>query len=285
MDDKKIQVESNFIYAIENHEGVKLIKQGDNFADVVFCQRKTKGSIKKISKDEYVNARTGEVERFNHKEGKEDIKSLKATFKRLIGLIRCNFTAHSEKQLFITLTYAENMTDSKKLMKDFEKFYKRLQYKFKDHKFKYIVVAEPQERGAWHCHLMLKSNKALYISDAVMRDLWGHGFTTTQRLKSDDVGTYYVAYFTNLETESVEGSNKNTKKHIKGSRLHFYPKNFKFYRCSRGLDKPVIEYTSWGDVVEKYGRPKWEGSFSFYQMKDGKKLEVNLIHKASFKKE
>lgn len=280
-----LKIESNFLYEIENHEVVKVIKQGDSFADIVYMDKVAKPNIKKISADKYIDLSSGEIRLFDTKEGKESVRSLKNTFKRLIGLIRCNFTEGSDKQLFITLTYAENMTDSKRLYTDFDKFYKKLKYRYKEHKFEYIAVAEPQERGAWHFHLMLKSDKDLYIHDSEIRKLWGHGITQTERLKSDDVGTYYVAYFTNLETEcEMDQQGKKSKKHIKGSRLHYYPKGFNFYRCSRGLKKPEISYSTWGDVVKEYGDPTWQGSYSFYCYEKGKKQEKNLVHKASFKK-
>lgn len=283
-----LKVDSNFLYMIENHEIVKVSRQGNKFAEVVYCmKRNNKARIKKIDKDTYVHLESGEIRQFNHKEGKEDINSLKNTFKRLIGLIRCNFTEGANNQLFITLTYAENMTDTKKLYRDFEIFYKRLKRKYKEHNFQYVVVAEPQERGAWHFHLMLKSDKSLYIPDSKIRELWGHGFTSTERLKSDDVGTYYVAYFTNLEVECSNDENKEgkSKKYIKGSRLHYYPKGFNFYRSSRGLKKPDVLYMPWGEVVKQYGNPIWQGSYSFYVEEDGLRNEKNLIHKATFKKQ
>lgn len=280
-----LKIESNFLYEIENHEVVKVIKQGDSFADIVYMDKVAKPNIKKISADKYIDLSTGEIRLFDHKDGKESIRSLKSTFKRLIGLIRCNFTEGSSNQLFITLTYAENMMDSKKLYDDFKNFYKKLKRKYKEHKFEYIAVAEPQERGAWHFHIMLKSDRYLYIDNREMEKIWGHGWTTTERLKSNDVGTYYVAYFTNLETEcEMDQEGKKSKKHIKGSRLHYYPKGFNFYRCSRGLKKPEISYSTWGDVVKEYGNPTWQGSYSFYCYEKGKKQEKNLVHKASFKK-
>lgn len=279
------KIESNFLYEIENNETVKVIKQGDSFADIVYMDKVAKPNIKKINANEYIDLSTGEIRAFNHLDGKQSIRSLKNTFKRLIGLIRCNFTEGSDKQLFITLTYAENMTDTKRLYNDFKKFYQKLKRKYKEHKFEYVVVAEPQDRGAWHFHLMLKSDRYLFIDNREMEKIWGFGWTETERLKSDDVGTYYVAYFTNLETEcNSDQEQKKTKKHIKGSRLHYYPKGFNFYRCSRGLKKPEITYSTWGEVVEEYGSPTWQGSYSFYCYEDGKKQEKNLVHKASFKK-
>jgi hypothetical protein len=116
---------------------------------------------------------------------------------------------------------------------------------------------------------MLKSDqKDLWIDKDKLKDLWGRsrGNAYIERLKSDDVGAYYVTYFTHLyEEERGEGSVKcyedairriqaNESLHnpesgermallkkskIKGARLHFYPKGLRFYRCSQGIERPV----------------------------------------------
>ncbi len=286
---KEIKMTDFFEYQIEDEEVVKLIKQGAIYADVVYQQRKPKVMIKKLNKSEYMHVETGEIKEFNLSDGKTNIRSLQMTFKRLVELIRCNFTKNDSRQLFITLTYKKNMCDEKQLYIDFKYFYDKLKYKYKDkHKFEYITVAEPQQRGAWHLHIMLKSDKTLFIEDKEIRKMWGHGITQTERLKGDDVGRYYVSYFTNLKIEDMgklTPEQKKQKKYIKGSRLKYYPKNFKFYRCSRGLKKPEITFKSWGDVKKIYGEPTWQKSYSFYYMDENNKMqEVNLLHKASFKK-
>jgi hypothetical protein len=286
---KDIKIDDNFEYVINDSEIVKLIIQGGKFADVVFQQRKPRQGIKKLNKYEYVELDTGEIKNFNLSDKKDNLRSLQMTFKRLVELIRCNFTSDDSRQLFITLTYKQNMTDKNRLYQDYDKFYKRLKYKFKEHNFEYITVAEPQARGAWHFHIMLKSDKKLFIEDKVIRKMWKNGITQTTRLKAEDVGRYYVAYFTNMKTEDIPNlseKEKQQKKYVKGSRLKYYPKNFKFYRCSRGLKKPVTVFKTWGKVVEEYGSPKWQKSYSFYyQDTEGQKQEVNLLHKASFKKD
>lgn len=237
-DDKlKLEVRKKCI-ELEDGCVIKVIKQGERFEDVVFTAVKSGNNIKRLSKDKFVVMSTGEVKEYKHSKTKS-MKSLRQTFARLKAMIRTNFEADANNQLFITLTYAENMTDTKKLYKDFEKFYKRLCYKFKNKNYglEYISVCEPQERGAWHIHLMLKSTKQnyLYINNKEIEKLWGLGYTKTERLKSDDVGTYYVAYFTNIvENEKNDIDKSKTKMQKKGSRLHLYPLNFKFYRYSRG---------------------------------------------------
>jgi hypothetical protein len=162
------------------------------------------------------------------------------------------------------------MQDPDKLYEDFKNFFKRLKYDRKDHKLEYIAVAEPQGRGAWHMHVMLKSDQpVLYIDNKKMEKLWGHGFTETEKLKGEDVGKYFSAYFTSMEIDakstekSVTYTDKHgkTKKFKKGERLKFYPKGMNFFRCSRGIDRPSAELATLDNVRHEYGKPKKTNAF------------------------
>lgn len=282
---EKIKVQGVKTRKIENDEYVKAIFQGRGYVDVIAKDRPTGATIKKLNKKEYVVMSTGEIKEYKPKTDNKEkqIKSLKETFTRLRRLIRANFTNGSKNQLFITLTYAENMTDEKQLMKDFERFFKRLRYKLKEHKLDYIAVAEPQERGAWHFHVMLKSDqKRLYIDNKTLSEIWGNGYTDTQRLKSDDVGSYYVAYFTDILTESKDA--RSEKKRKKGARLSMYPKGFKFYRTSRGIKKPDEVTLPYG-VISKCGYKKtYETAFEI-QRTDGHTTDIlNRVQKETWKR-
>lgn len=280
-------------YIIDNKQRIKVKREGKKFAEIVYCKNRNRSVIiRRLDKLHYekIDLKTGEVEEKEYKNNSENrsenLANLQRTFNNLIGIIRTNFTGYSKKQLFLTLTYAENMQDKDKLYKDFDNFRRKLYRKYKDHKFDYVSVAEPQGRGAWHFHIMLKSDKNLYIDNRELEKLWGHGTTEVDRLKSDDVGTYYSSYFTNAKAEVKEGENNNKKKYIKGSRLHFYPNGFKFYRCSRGIKRPTEEFNTYDKVVEEFGNPIWEQGYEFKDKdeKTGYEKPVNIVYKATFKK-
>lgn len=279
---KKVKVQVLEPKKIEKEKYVKAIVQGRNYIDIIEKDHPTGATVKKLSKKEYLVVSTGEIKEYKPKEETTEkaTENLKKTFTRLRQLIRTNFTNNSKNQLFITLTYKENMTDEKQLYKDFDLFYKRLKYKLKEHNLEYIAVAEPQGRGAWHFHIMLKStNQAnLYIDNKTLEKIWGNGYTDAQRLKSDDVGSYYVSYFTDL----LEEDKKGNKKRVKGSRLNMYPKGFKFYRTSRGIEKPKeikIKY----EELEKQGYENtYTTAFEIYDELEDKVL--NRIQKETWKK-
>lgn len=186
---------------------------------------------RKLSKNEMIDTTTGEViEVENSKNRGEQLSSLRGTIRRLRMIINANFYGEPN-ELFVTLTYRENMTDVKRLYRDFDNFYKRLKRRYKEYKFEYINAIEPQLRGAWHIHILLKAMNVnyLYIPNKEMEELWGHGFTKTERIENiDNLGAYLSAYLTNLE----DGT--------KGARLYLYPSGVNIYRTSRGIKKPHI---------------------------------------------
>ena len=214
--------------------------------------------IKRLDKDTYLDKRTGEVKMVNHMTNREqDKKSLSRSLKELRQIICANVTDTSHVR-WVTLTYAENMTDTKRLYDDFRKFNQRFQYYLKKNgygKAEYITCVEPQGRGAWHNHILfIWEKKAPFIPNSELERIWGHGFTKITALDNvDNVGLYLTAYLTDvsldeiIETEipirdRVRSTIKHGKKYIKGTRLSLYPANCRLYRTSRGIKKPEYQW-------------------------------------------
>lgn len=228
-----------------------------NVLEVRHCLRLPPGiAIEKLNADQYVDKRTGEVKDFVHNSTRaDDPISVKQSLKRLRDLINANLT-DPQTALWVTLTYAENMTDSAKLYQDFRRFWQRFKYYLDKNKLphaEYIAAAEPQGRGAWHLHcLFLFSKTAPYIPNAEIARIWGHGFTKVKGLSGiDNPGLYLTAYLGDLElTEAIDlkstaGRLKKTsdcagarKAVIKGARLKLYPPGFNLFRHSRGIILP-----------------------------------------------
>jgi len=208
---------------------------------------------KKIAKDKWLNIESGElIEKDNiySKNKCSNIKSVKQTVKRIRNLINSNFFGMSDNEYFITLTYKENMTDSKKLYKDFDKFIKKLKYDNKD--LLYIGVVEPQARGAWHVHLLLKNVNN--IDNDYISSKWNLGYTYLTVLNNvDNVGAYLSAYLTNTSDK-------------KGARLYLYPQNMNIFRCSRNCKRPFKEKLHYTKFFEKYNnlRLKYVRSYDLY---------------------
>lgn len=220
-----------------------------------------KQSIKVISNKRYVNLETGEIKKFNTDtlNRSDSLEEIKRTMKKLRRLIAHNFDG-GKNQLWITLTYREHITDSKVASNDFKIFMKQLRRKYKN--IEYITVIEPQETGKWHFHVLLKSNRSLYIHNSEMENMWRKGFTKTKRLKrSDKVGNYVLAYLTDLKLPN-ESKNSSNKKIAKGVRLYLYPKGMRIYRRSKGIEDPPILRDTKMNILKKYHMQNMLPSFS-----------------------
>lgn len=222
--------------------------------------------------EQFVICSTGEIKDVEHHETRKDNKrGLYKTFANCRGIINANVT-DVEKVRWCTLTYKENMTDTKKLYQDFEKFNKRFQWYCKQNGYskpEYIVMMEPQARGAWHAHLLYiwQDMKAPYISNNDFSKLWSHGFVKIKKLDNvDNVGAYLTAYLGDMDVADIESDQlngkcklieieengqKKTKAIIKGARLDLYPANFNMLRYSRGCKKPIEELMYQDDAIKK----------------------------------
>lgn len=234
--------------------------------------RNTKQTIQMLpGGKEYKICSTGEIVQVKHGTDRAcNIKGLYKTFANCRALINCNVT-DVKKCKWITLTYKENMTDTQRLYKDFEKFYKRFVYYLAKNniaKPEYIVMMEPQQRGAWHAHcLFLFEEIVPYIPNSDIQDIWSYGFTKTKKLDDvDNVGAYLTAYLGDMALDEVNTLNyvgyevkeavieengvKKSKAFIKGARLRLYPKDFKMIRHSRNIKYPN-EYMCSQEFAEK----------------------------------
>jgi hypothetical protein len=240
--------------------------------------------------------------------------ALRKTFSDLRALIRTNFTAGGQNQIMLTLTYARHETNIITAQEDFEYFWRRLKTRkaFKGHKLEYISVLEPQASGRWHFHVMIKSDQPeLWVDKWEIKRIWGRerGNAHIERLKSDDVGAYYVAYFThlmqeespkhaeNFNSEMAQLEDENiihdpdagekrmkmlTKTQIKGERLKYYPKDAKLFRCSRGIKRPETSETVYEDANERnLGKRSYVTTREVLD-EDGK--QINIIQKEYFNK-
>lgn len=281
----------------------KLVKMTDmGHIKEVMCVDKLSLSpppITKIDRDLYVLNETGEVREYQHTENRsQNVDNLRRTFKQIRHIINFNFTGGGNELAF-TLTYAENMTNTKRLYFDFDKFMKQLRYHYgKD--IDYFSVVEPQGRGAWHCHVLLRFNALdkIYIPNEEIARMWGQGFVTVKAIRKDvdNLGAYLSAYLGDIEltpenkkvvaeccpgdtgqyeikTVEVDGVEK---RFIKGGRLHLYPTGMNIYRKSRGIKIPDSSYMPYSEAKKIVGSATPNYS-SMVCILDDEDTEVNRI--------
>lgn len=233
-------------------------------------KRSQGGYIAKLDKDTYTDKRTGEIKEFRHIENRsQDLDNVAKSLKRLRDILNANITDVS-KCRWVTLTYAENMTDPQKLRYDAEHCIKRLREKYGS--FEYITAAEPQGRGAWHLHcVFIFPDKAPYMANETVAQAWKKGFVTVKSLDSvDNVGAYLTAYLGDMELDDIQGTDIpesakgikeitykdsngdiQTKRYIKGARLCMYPPKFNIYRKSKGIKNPEVNVVPYQQAKEK----------------------------------
>jgi len=148
-------------------------------------------------------------------------KSLKRAKNEIRRLINANIDILDK---FITLTFSKNETDLNYCNYEFNKFIKRLKYKYGD--IEYIVVVEFQKRGAVHYHLLCNLG---YVRNSTLREIWGNGFVKINRIdRVDNLGAYVTKYMQkDMNDERLQGR--------------------KSYFRSKGLKKPIV-YTTKKEV-------------------------------------
>lgn len=128
-------------------------------------------------------------------------------------LINSNITPDSK---FITLTFADNVTDICTANYEYKKFRQRLET-YLGYKLQYVAVIEFQKRGAIHYHVLMFN--VPYIKNSVLGSIWKKGFVKINKIDDcDNVGAYVCKYMT-----------KNDDDRLKGQKMYF---------SSRGLERP-----------------------------------------------
>ena len=233
---------------------------------------------RKLNKCQCIDVETGEVIDYKiDKRGKSS--TMKPTFDRLRRIINTNFTG-TPSEVHIVLTYASVMTDTRQMYLDFKRFWQRFSYRYPN--CQYIAVTEPQERGSWHFHLLVKSTDRpfFFIPHSELTELWGHGYTWIENLNGiDNMGAYFVPRLKDIDiNEDLQDENRS-KSIKKGARLSLYPPNMKIYRCSTGIIRPQANLMPYKSVKEltKGHKPYFSGTLHIIRIDENGEKELNAI--------
>lgn len=156
-----------------------------------------------------------------------DLKNIMRSKLQCQRLAKCNSDIW---ETFITLTFADNITDIKIANKEFNKFISKIKRVYKD--FKYICVPEFQKRGAIHYHLL--TNISINNEKLIYRQLdnnkyfhikyWSNGFDKVDNIKGDI--KKIIGYISKYMTKDID--NRLFGKHR--------------YMYSQNLNKPAVFY-------------------------------------------
>lgn len=141
--------------------------------------------------------------------------------KKVRRLINANIDKWGEWPKFLTLTFAEHVTNVRQANYEFKKFRQRLEYELKI-KLKYVAVVEFQQSGRIHYHVVIFNMP--YVDASSLADMWRNGFIKINAIDHvDNVGAYVTKYMTK----------DNDDPRLKGEKSYF---------ASRGLYKPVERF-------------------------------------------
>jgi len=127
---------------------------------------------------------------------------------------------------FLTLTFAEHITDVTQANYEWKKFIKRLNYYLGDKQayIKYSVVVEFTKKGRVHYHAILYNLP--YIKAKDIEKVWGQGFIKINRIdRVDNAGAYVTKYMTKTHNKKADQEDR-----LQNRRSHF---------SSMGLLQPV----------------------------------------------
>lgn len=138
-------------------------------------------------------------------------------------LINSNVNMYGVSPKFVTLTFADEITDLKVANYEFKKFRQRLE-DYCDKDILYVAVPEIQKErlenygvAVWHYHVVFFNLP--FIRADKLSDIWKNGFIKVNRIdKVDNVGAYVCKYMT------------KDNKEMKGEKCYF---------SSRKLYKPI----------------------------------------------
>jgi len=153
---------------------------------------------------------------------KENARRSVLAFKRLVS---ANLS-ESDKPVFLTLTYAENLTDLKLARKDFNSFTTNVQYRF-GKQIRFVCVPEFQKRVAVHFHTLFWGLAIEVVRNErdtrFLANMWGKGFVD---LKETDGHKKIAGY---------------CAKYMQKSFLDERLAGMRAWTCSRNMKKPFID--------------------------------------------
>lgn len=240
----------------------KTVRTGRILRIVQYERLRRESYIIKLPGKQYCIKKTGEVlpESTRAKTRSQNLRYVRQSMQHGRDMVNTNIR-NLDKCIWVTFTYAENMTDEKKLYYDFMNFNKA--YRKKVGHYKYIVAVEPQGRGAWHMHCFMIFNEKPWIDYNEIIKTWGKGRVEVQRMYGDvdNLGAYVSAYLCNLplqeKAQSEGGHNLNIvtdrdgHMYQKAQRISMYPAGMQIFRFSRGLVKPTEEFISLDEAEKK----------------------------------
>lgn len=141
----------------------------------------------------------------------------------------------------LTLTYRENMTDRRRLQRDWQAFVRRIR---RVQGFEYVATQERQKRGAWHIHVAIKGRQNYRLLRSIWRSVVGENngnIDVRNPFRERALRHKLAAYMSKYVGKGFD------EQETKGARRVW---------CSEGIQTPVREVTGfrwvdWPTAVQR----------------------------------
>ncbi len=128
-----------------------------------------------------------------------------------IGVYGDDFTTK-----FLTLTFADHITEPKEANYEFTKFIKRMNYEIFDSKkanLRYVAVIEFTKKGRVHYHVVLFNIPFIHANK--LEKIWSNGFVKINKINHvDNVGAYVTKYMTKDNEKLVSNKSYFTSRNL-----------------------------------------------------------------------
>lgn len=246
--------------------------------------RKESQPVKRLTKETYLDPATNSIRTYRQKEKRTENESTFYRTKRELNWLILNSFEGKENELFITLTYKEQMQDYEMLGKDFRNFMRRLSRHFKEEiDFDYIVVREPHLSGSWHMHVLMKystnTGSAAFQSSnrewtELITEKWQKGIVHISPITEVNQLAVYltrhlmdIAIDDNGEEIELFADSLSPKSFAKNKRLELYPQHLKIYSYSKRIEKPrklYMTYAECKEIYEETHEKNWDNSMLLF---------------------
>lgn len=259
-------------------------KTGHESADRSNSDRKEIEPVKRLTRDTYLDSATNSVRTYQHKEKRTENESTFYRTKRELNWLILNSFEGKDNELFITLTYKNQMYNYEKLGKDFRIFMRRLSRHFKEEvTFDYIVVRDPHLSGSWHMHVLMKYSTNIDCTvlptsnrewSELITEKWKKGIAHIAPITEvNQLAAYLTRHLMDISVddngEEIEmfADSLSSKSLAKNKRLELYPLHFKIYSYSKRVEKPRKLYMTYAECKERYGETyekNWDNSMLLF---------------------
>lgn len=180
---------------------------------------------------------------------RDNIERARRKIKRLIN---SNVFVFGYHPIFVTYTFAENVTSIRKANQAFKDHHDGLRRRIVGRSLRYLAVPELQKRGAVHYYVVYFDLPFISGIKDIFAEHWGHGFVQVKAIKHvRNVGAYVSKYFSKRWHERRA-------------------KNEKCYYSSLGLYQPETYHADEAlDLLSKCGTIKTEHDEQFISEKYG----------------